>query len=169
MWLLYTGEREGVNISDRKCYAHGSFINPFTHALLAGAAMLRCLAADLQSSDYALQMLGSGPFFYLKRDQKCRQVALALLCSRPAAVANLPVARHCGCRCMFEPLCPSVSYTVVASHTHTYGHTSFSAAPCTTTQTPPTHSCTAPTNVLSCLDERAACIYIFSSDVGAFS
>ncbi len=39
----------------------------------------------------------------------------------------------------------SVSYTVVASHKHTYGNTSFNAAPHnTTTQKPRTHAQRAP-------------------------
>ncbi len=66
----------------------------------------------------------------------------------------------------------SVSYTVVASHKHTCGHTSFSAAPPSQyyySYSETTHSCTASTSVLSCLDERTACIYVFSSDVCAFS
>ncbi len=60
----------------------------------------------------------------------------------------------------------SVSYTVVASHTHTYGHTSFSAAPASyyvlLRNKPRTHSsCMHSTSVLSCLDERTACIRIY--------
>ncbi len=64
----------------------------------------------------------------------------------------------------------SISYTVAGSHTHTYRFTRFSAAPhATILLLRTTHSCACSTSVLSCLDERTACIYIISSDVCAFS
>ncbi len=50
-----------------------------------------------------------------------------------------------------------------------YGFTRFSAAPHATTLLLRNHALMRSTSVLSCLDERTACIYIISSDVGAFS
>ncbi len=80
---------------------------------------------------------------------------------------------------MLEPLCThshatlhhdSISYTVADSHTHTYGFTRFSAAPrATILLLLRNHALMRSTSVLSCLDERTACIYIISSDVCAFS
>ncbi len=73
----------------------------------------------------------------------------------------------------------SVSCTVVASHKHTCGHTSFSAAPHNTTQKPRTHAQRAPPYVAAWMSGPLAYIYmyiyiyiyiyIFSSDVCGFS
>ncbi len=62
-----------------------------------------------------------------------------------------------------------IANTIVASHTHTYGHTSFGAAPASHGYSDTTHSRIHSTYVLSCLDERTACMNIFSSNVCAFS
>ncbi len=65
----------------------------------------------------------------------------------------------------------SVSYTVIDSHTHTYGHTSFSAAPHITIllcYSETTHSCTAPPYLAAWMSGPLAYTYIFSSDVCAF-
>ncbi len=61
-------------------------------------------------------------------------------------------------------------YDVVWVSIHiTYGFTRFTAAPRATILLLRNHALMRSTFVLSCLDERTACIYIISSDVCAFS
>ncbi len=58
---------------------------------------------------------------------------------------------------------------LAATRTHTDSHVSVPPLTLLYYYLGPTHSCACSTSVLSCLDERTACIYIISSDVCAFS
>ncbi len=58
---------------------------------------------------------------------------------------------------------------LAATRTHTDSHVSVPPLTLLYHYSETTHSCACSTSVLSCLDERTACIYIISSDVFAFS
>ncbi len=58
---------------------------------------------------------------------------------------------------------------LAATRTHTDSHVSVPPLTLLHYYSETTHSSACSTSVLSCLDERTACIYIISSDVCAFS